>query len=188
MLNNIAALYDAGAPPAVGDFESIQTYTVGAGGSASITFSSIPSTYKHLQLRILSRSARTDAADGISLRLNSDTGTNYSWHYLRGDGSSAGSGGSATQAEILLSYDFAANNAGSSIFGFGIVDILDYANTNKYKTVRTLAGNDRNGSGAVGLTSGSWRNTAATTTLTLASYWGANNFLEYSSFALYGVK
>ena len=168
--------------------EPIATTLVGAGGTATITFSNIPNTYKHLQLRILSRSARTDAADGIALRFNSDSGSNYSWHYLRGDGTSPGAGGSATQTEILLSYDFAANTAGSNIFGIGIVDILDYANVYKYKTVRILAGNDRNGSGAVGLCSGLWMNTAATTTLTLTSYWGANNFLQNSRFSLYGIR
>jgi hypothetical protein len=169
------------------DYESIQTTTVGSGGTSTITFSSIPSTYKHLQIRILNRSTRADAADAIALRFNSDSAANYSWHYLRGDGTSAGSGGSVSQNEINVSYDFAASTASSGIFGVGIIDILDYANTNKNKTIRSFVGNDRSGAGAVGLCSGNWRSTSATTSLTLTSYFGAT-FDQYSSFALYGVK
>jgi hypothetical protein len=169
-------------------FASIATVLVGSGGTSTITFSSIPSTYKHLQLRIHSRSARADAADGIALRFNSDTNTNYTWHTLRGDGSGVGSGNGLSQNEINLSYDFASNTAPSNVFGAGVIDIFDYANTNKNKTTRSLVGNDRGGSGAIGTASGIWRSTAAITSLTLTSYWGANNFLQHSSFALYGIK
>jgi hypothetical protein len=168
-------------------YESIATVTVGSGGSSTVAFTSIPATYKHLQIRILNRSTRADAADAISLRFNSDSAANYSWHYLRGDGSLTGSGGSTSQNEINISYDFAASTAASSIFGVGIIDILDYANTNKNKTTRGFVGNDRSGAGAVGISSGNWRSTSATTSLTLTSYFGAT-FDQYSSFALYGVK
>ena len=70
-------------------YESIATTTVGALGASSVTFSSIPSTYKHLQLRWIARSNRVAAQDFVDIRLNSDTGANYSAHLLYGDGSAA---------------------------------------------------------------------------------------------------
>jgi len=73
----------------------------------------------------------------------------------------------------------------ANIRGGFIVDILDYANTNKYKTVRSLNGNDANGSGSMNLSSNVWLSTAAITSLTLSS---SSDFRQYSSFALYGIK
>ena len=170
------------------DYESIATVSVGSGGTSAAEFTSIPSTYTHLQIRGIARSTRTDLADGINMTFNSDTGSNYSWHYVRGDGGSAGAGGAASQTEILVSYDLAAANALANEFGVFVIDILDYSNTNKYKTTRHLAGNDRNGAGAVGLCSGNWRSTSAITSIKLKPYWGAYNWVQYSSFALYGIK
>jgi hypothetical protein len=187
-----AGLFAAGVTPATNSYESIATVTVGAGGSSSVGFSSIPSTYKHLQLRITGR-GNSSSSDRVSItvKVNSDTGTNYANHALGGDGSSA----FATQA---TSQGVGANNymAGISAivgstglansFGVSIVDILDYANTNKYKTLRSLAGQDQNGtSGRVSFVSGLWQSTSAITTLDLnleSGLWG-----QYSSIALYGI-
>ena len=72
-------------------------------------------------------------------------------------------------------------------FGAYVVDVLDYANTNKYKTVRTLGGKDLNGSGQEGLYSNLWKNTNAITDITLKVV-GGSNFVQYSHFALYGIK
>ena len=74
----------------------------------------------------------------------------------------------------------------ASTFTAGVIDILDYANTNKYKTLRTLNGGDANGSGNIQIESGSWRNTAAITSITLTH--NGSGFTQYSSFALYGIK
>ena len=93
MLNNIAAITNSGAPPEVGDYESIQTVLVGSGGQATITFTSIPSTYKHLQIRMLSRTNRAFARDALKIRFNSDSTNNYAFHYVDGDGASATAGG-----------------------------------------------------------------------------------------------
>jgi hypothetical protein len=76
----------------------------------------------------------------------------------------------------------------ASIFGVAVCDILDYTNTNKYKTVRSLSGHDQNGSGYVTLMSGSWRNTAAITSITILRDSGGANLTQYSQFALYGIK
>lgn len=185
MLNNIVALLGNGGG-AANSYESIATFT-SSGSTSSITFSSIPSTYKHLQLRILSRSAYAAATDQIYMRLNSDSGTNYSWHYLRGDGASATASGYASD-NIIYAATTPAASASASIFGVSIIDILDYGNTNKNKTVRILDGYDANGSGIVELRSSGWYSTSAISTILLANYMAGSNFASGSSFALYGVK
>jgi len=171
---------------AAGDFESIATTTVGAGGSSSITFSSIPSTYTHLQIRVINRISQSVSENGIIVRVNSDTGSNYAFHGFTGNGSSAGAFGYASQTKIE-GPDAPGASATASIFGAQIIDILDYANTNKYKTVRILTGDDLNGSGGIRLISGLWMNTNAITSLEFTVN-GGSNFVQYSHFALYGIK
>ena len=179
MLNNIASMLGAGAGVAT-DYESIATYTVGT-AQATISFTSIPSTYSHLQLRCLSKNTSADYS--IRAQFNSDTASNYTLHGLYGNGTTAAAYGFANQTttEIGLSADTTAN-----VFGAAVTDILDYANTNKYKTVRVLTGYDKNGAGSIDLRSGLWRSTSAINTILLSS--GAGNFAQYSSFALYGIK
>ena len=163
------------------DYESIATVSVGSGGSASAEFTSIPSTYQHLEIRWIAK-----AASGTRLRLqiNSDTATNYSTHLLIGDGSATASFAGANEPKIAIS---AATSGTSGVFCAGIVSILDYKDTNKYKTVRTLSGIDNNGPGGeIALNSGAWRSTSAVTSLKF--YWDSGNLDQYSSFALYGIK
>ena len=158
-------------------FESIATVTVGSGGASSSSFTSIPSTYKHLQIRWISRSS--GSAYNPTVQFNSDAGSNYAMHYLSGNGSSASAGNIINTNNILLG---SINNT-ANIFAAGVIDILDYADTNKFKTLRELQGADYNGSGTIDLWSGLWRSTAAISTINL-------NFAstQYSSFALYGIK
>jgi hypothetical protein len=167
-----------------GAYDSIATTTVGAGGTASITFSSIPSTYTHLQIRALVKHVDSPAY-GACLNFNSDTSSNYSFHYLLGNGSAASAGASANDTTAVLSQT-PGSGAGSNIFGVFVIDILDYKDTNKYKTVRSLGGYDANGSGIVNLYSGSWRSTSAVTSISLTT--NNDNWVQYSSFALYGIK
>jgi hypothetical protein len=118
------------------------------------------------------------------MRFNSDTGSNYSQHYLYGDGSTAGAGGSANTSYTDIGY-YPSETANT--FMVGVVDILEYANTNIYKTMRVLQGVDVNGSnGQLALKSGGWRNTNAISTITITPPFGT--FAQYSSFALYGIK
>jgi hypothetical protein len=159
-------------------FESIATVTVGAGGSASVSFSSIPSTYQHLQIRILNKI--TSGAINPTMRFNSDSSSSYITHQMYGDGASAGSFSFGTGTSVALSYI-------STQWGMHVVDILDYTSTFKAKTVRTLGGADNNGSGYVSLTSGLWFATPAAISQ-IDIYSGATTFTQYSSFALYGVK
>jgi hypothetical protein len=169
-----------------GAYDSIATVTVGGGGSSSISFTSIPATYTHLQVRLMARTNRAAEADFLTVTFNSDSGSNYSYHYLQGDGSSASASNSSGSPYILLNR-FASASATSSVNGVGVLDVLDYANTNKFKTSRSLAGYDNNGSGVIEFDSGNWRNTAAISTLTITPGAGTA-FVQYSSFALYGIK
>ena len=167
-------------------YESIATTVVGSGGSSSITFSSIPSTYQHLQIRGFGRTSNTSGVNWTALsRFNSDSGNNYAYHGLRGDGSSAIAYAAASQSVGLTIITGDDSNTALG-WGAGVVDILDYANTNKNKTVRTLAGFEENGSGMVELVSSLWMNTSAVTSITLST--SSGTFLQYSSFALYGIK
>jgi hypothetical protein len=153
--------------------------------TSSVTFSNIPQSYEHLQLRIFGQTSGT--AYG-RLAFNSDTtNANYRGHYLAGDGATvvAGAWGQAYPG-VLVNGNGGWSNSSSSAFSNTIIDILDYANTNKNKTTRTLAGYDNNGSGNVEFQSGLWLSTAAVTSVSLSL--NANNFTQYSSFALYGIK
>lgn len=168
-------------------YDSIATTTVGAGGSSTITFSSIPSTYTHLQLRGIVRSTTsgTSIGDNVDLRFNSDSGSNYARHLLQGDGSTAATSTNTSGSLTRFTVAPRAGTTASTFTGF-VMDILDYANTNKYKTLRTLSGVDTNGAGIVMFISGLWMSTSAVTSITLLPE--ANNFSEYSQFALYGIK
>jgi hypothetical protein len=173
MLNNIAAML-GGAAAAVGDYESIATTTVGAGGAATVDFTSIPSTYTHLQVRYLVKGSSNVDLDMTFNNLTSS----YYVHILRGDGASASAAAYAIKT---------VTNIGSGGFTAGVTDILDYTSTNKNKTSRTLVGADYNGSGTVGLWSHLWYATPAAInriTFTPAS----GTIAQYSSFALYGIK
>ena len=170
-----------------GVFDFIATTTVGAGGASSITFSSIPSGYKHLQVRIIARDDRATTGDYAALQFNNDTGANYAEHSLYGNGTSASAAATASGTYMGINR-FAGGSAGANTFGVSIIDILDYANTNKYKTTRNLGGYDNNGDGRVGIDSGLWMNTNAITSIKLSAQAGSSNFTQYSSFALYGIK
>jgi hypothetical protein len=170
-------------------FESIATTTVGAGGASTITFSSIPSTYKHLQIRLIGKNTRAATDDATYMYYNGDnSSTLYSLHYMYGDGATKGAGGLTDRNEMYVLYITSAN-ATANYFGAAIIDILDYANTNKYKTMRQIGGEMYNSSanGAVAMTSGLWRNTAAINSITFFGG-GSIVFSQYTQIALYGIK
>jgi hypothetical protein len=172
-----------------GAYDSIATTTVGAGGAASITFSSIPSTYTHLQVRFF---ARSSVRERIDLTFNSDTGaTQYTAHRLYGvfDGTNMVTASEArTDKAAIWLMSASGVPTSTSVFAGGVLDVLDYANTNKYKTTRNLAGYDDNGTTGqfITLESGFWKSTSAISSLTMTMASGL--FQQYSSFALYGIK
>ena len=170
-----------------GAYDSIATFTLGTAAS-SVTFSSIPSTYTHLQIRYLAKTSRAAVNDYAKLEINGDTTTsNYRSHTLNGDGGSAYAGTAANAIEI----GGFPGNTNADMFGAGVLDFLDYANTNKYKTIRILSGFNQNSASAgtswVGLDSGLWMSSSAITSIKITPGTGPN-FVANSSFALYGIK
>lgn len=173
-------------------YESIATAT-GNGSASTITFSSIPSTYKHLQIRGIGKATVTTQASGLlNIQCNGDTGSNYARHSLRGDGTTVAASGTAsttnTRFQDALAYSQTSPINMSNIFGAFIIDIHDYSSTSKYKTVRGFGGLDANNSSVdleINLISGVWMNTAAISSITLS----ANDpFTTTTTFALYGIK
>ena len=170
-------------------YESISTVTVGAGGAASVSFSSIPSTYTHLQVRYIVRtSAAAPGPEGdLVIVYGTPHASNGYSHMLYGNGSSATSINSGGLGYSQFASYTSSSTQTASAFGVGILDVLDYTNTNKLKTWRTLGGWDANGSGLVTFASGIQNDTSALTAITFATNSG-NSFAQYSSFALYGIK
>lgn len=172
---------------ASGVYESIMTATVTSGGTASpITFSSIPQTYSHLQLRIFSQMVNASTYSGtIQMKINSGPTSSDRTHQLYGNGSSAAAYSGTTGGDIAwIPYSGSTN-----VFGTAIVDILDYTNINKNRTIRTLTGWDGNasGHGEIVLASVLFTGTTAISSITLQSS-GGENFSAGTVFALYGIK
>lgn len=163
-------------------FESIATAT-GTGSSATITLSSIPSTYQHLQIRI--NYLVTTNGNYSYLRLNGDTGSNYARHMLYGDGASVVASGGAPQTTMLVNSGQIATLLFTNYANCAIIDIHNYSSTTQNKTVRILNGVDANGSGNINLNSGLWMNTAAVNSIT---FYAGQNFSTSTSIALYGIK
>jgi hypothetical protein len=164
---------------ATNSYFPIASYTVPSGGQATVTFAGIPQTYSHLQLRMSTKDNTGLASQ--SIRINGDTGSNYAYHRLYGEGSTANASG-------VASVDLAIIGISSTQFGSTIMDFLDYRDTNKYKTIKSFSGFDNNGSGWVGFWSGLWMNTNAITSIKLQTGAGSQSWTEYSTFALYGVN
>jgi hypothetical protein len=160
-------------------FNSIATTTLGS-SQATVTFSVIPQIYKHLQIRW---NGGITTSDSWYYQLNGDTASNYSRHTFRGS-----SGGIDVYANANIDKGFGGFiTAGTNLFASGVMDILDYTNTNKYKTVRNMCASNANGSGFIHFDSTNWRNTNAVTSITLRADANGYSWKQYSSFALYGI-
>lgn len=166
-----------------GSYDSIATTTLGS-TTATVTFSSIPATYTHLQIRCLTRSTEVAVGDNVYMQLNGSSASSYAWHRLLGSGAAASASTNSGVTLGLISIN-AGSTAGANIFGAAIIDILDYTNTNKNRTVRGLGGSDENGSGYVAYQSVGYFNTTAVTSITLGT---SASFAQNSTFALYGIK
>ena len=175
----------AGAGGAGGSaFELISTQLISS-ATSSVTFSSIPATFKHLQIRMVARNATSTGSPDLTF--NGDTGFNYATHWLYGTGSSVASAGNAIGdiPNIPLTAHMSGNTADANAFGVGITDILDYANTSKNTTVRSLGGRHQgSSSNFILIRSGFWNNTAAVTSIRIAG----NDFAAGSRISLYGIR
>jgi hypothetical protein len=150
-------------------------------------FASIPSTFKHLQIRGV---ARTSSGERINLTFNGDTASNYSMHRLVGNGSAASASAQSSQAAIWVAsgYDGVSQTA-NTLTAF-IIDILDYTSTTKSKTLKAFDGLNKGSGGGGGLeySGGGWYKTPEAITSISMSIQSGASFAQYTRFALYGVK
>lgn len=167
-----------------GAYEPIAVATVGATSVTSISFGSIPQNYAHLQIRCLTRSTEAATDDNIYMQLNGSSASSYAWHRLLGNGASASAGANSAVSLGLISLT-TGSTAGASMFGAAIIDIIDYTNTNKNRTVRGIGGSDQNGGGYVAYQSFGYFNTTTVSSILLGTSLG---FAQHSTFALYGIK
>ena len=174
-------------------FDSLGSTLVTASGSTTtISFTSIPQTYTHLQIRINAVESTADAY--FQAVYNSDTTqTNYPRHELRGNGVSASAAATVNVDGTTRGAMIGLPGYSTTYPGHGIVDILDYTNTNKYKTTRSFFGQDANGSGLVALHSSVWLSTAAITRIDVrcnlsGGSSGSSTFNAGSTVSLYGIR
>jgi hypothetical protein len=170
-------------------YESIASTTVGSGGTANITFSSIPSTYTHLQIRGILKSNRpsSDYSGWAWISVNGSQGARY--HYLYGDGSSTASSNGTPATDVGGILVATGSTAGAAnMFSGCIIDILDYTNTDKNKVLRVLSGADTNTTGGlINFSSYLVNSTSAITSISIGGT-DSTNLQQYSSLALYGIK
>jgi hypothetical protein len=168
---------------AAGSFDLLASQVL-TSPAANITFSNLAtsyaSTYQHLQLRIV---ALHSADQNGKMNFNNDTGANYSYHQLFGNGSSVASNGGG--GEVWMQIGYGPNSTTQPVVS--IIDLLDPFETTKYKTIRTLTGS-ASSTNNVKLMSGSWRNTDAISTIVVAEIGGSGSYKTGSRFSLYGIK
>jgi hypothetical protein len=167
------------------DYELIESVIL-TGAQATVTFSNLgnyASNYRHLQIRGSYRN--NNGGTGIeagTIRFNGDTGANYSWHELWEGTPQSGINQTGIRLQTM------ARNGVDNHFASGVFDILEPYNTTKNTSTRALAGhflNSGTGSTFFGLSSGSWRNTASITSISLNT---ASSFITGSRFSIYGIK
>jgi len=181
-------VFSAGAG-ATNSYELIST-SLPNGSATSVVFSSIPQTYKHLQIRYAVRNNEGfDAVRGFFLHLapeatDSGLGNIYRSHMLLGNGSSVASSVGAADYRIVQEL-VPTTGSTSNSYGVGVIDILDYVSTTKNKTVRWLAGANTASSSKIALVSGARYLTDAVSTLAMYSN---GNFVSGSRISLYGIR
>lgn len=161
----------------------INSVTVGAGGAASIDFTSIPSTYTDLVLKMSIRTNRASTDDLLNFNFNG-VSTNQSSRWLQGNGSTASSG--TYGSNLYLAWVDAASNTAST-FGNAEMYISNYTSSN-FKSISTDGVLENNATLAIsGMTAGLWSSTAAITSIAITSVFSAN-FIANTTAYLYGVK
>jgi hypothetical protein len=187
---SLGIIDSGGAGGGGASFESIASVTA-TGIETTLSFTSIPSTYKHLQIRGIAKDTYiVGSAESTTtlITFNSDTGSNYASHALRGNGTTTSGqrAASTTSMDRIVGSIFGNS---TSTFGVSIVDIHDYASTTKNKTVRSFSGGELNSGDTnsnLTLGSGLWVNTSAITSIQIKAVVTA--FATGSTFALYGIK
>lgn len=172
-------------------FDSISTSTLGT-AAASISFSSIPTTYSHLQIRGLGRSSAAAELQDIRIQFNGDTAANYMLHRVGSQGGASATHNYLGSTGVTYTYPgLPLPSAGqtAAIWGSAIIDIPDYKSANKNKSIKTFGGYSTlnvSGNNYSYFGAGTWLNTAAITSILL--YPSSGNFTAGTTYALYGIK
>jgi hypothetical protein len=171
-----------------GSYDLLQTEIL-TGAQASVTFSSLgdyAADYQHLQLRILAQEVNSlSTLTALFVRFNGDSGNNYAWHRLNGDGSSVTSSAATSSTQIQIS-DVVPRSNTAGVWGAIVADILDPFEPTKNTTFRSLSGGLTSGESDVNLNSGLWNNTAAVSSIYLSG--PAANLSTGCRFSLYGLR
>ena len=169
----------------------ISSVTVGSGGAATITFSSIPATYTDLVLVHSLRATNSSSArpeDTLLIRLNGDsTGTNYTIIYITGNGASSSSGTITSGYNGAYAGDFNGSTSEANTFANGSLYIPNYAGSNQKSYSADMVQENNAATAYMSLQAGLYNQTTAITSLTLIDH-NANNFAQYSTAYLYGIS
>jgi len=167
-------------------FEAIASQEI-TSAISNLTFSSIPATYQHLQLRIQCRATNASNSTNLILRFNGVTTSIYGWGQIFGSGSSVGVNQQANVNAITVQY-YPAGTAASNHWGSAVIDIAEYSSTTKFKTTRALMGGADGGATFAGVVShsyGIFRDTPAISSIYIQNAGGT--FVAGSVFSLYGL-
>jgi hypothetical protein len=172
----------------VSAFDLLATTSLTSSAS-SVTFSGLGaySDYKHLQLRMVVRSASTQTGGTADCLLTiNGASSGYALHYLRGDGSSVISNASPDRSNIEIN-NFAVNGGGNTnVYSPAVMDFLDFSSSNKNTNLRTFFGSNVQNATYVQFVSGLLTSTAPMTSFNFSV--NGNNLAAGSRFSIYGIK
>ena len=165
----------------------IASNTVGSGGAASVTFSSIPATYTDLLVKVSARSAFSGVSAGLGMQMNGLTTSIYTMKLLQGNGTTASSNSYSGITFISTDNGLVGSTATGNTFNNAEIYIPNYlSSNNKSLSVDSVAENNATAGYNV-LNAGLMASTAAITSLTFFSG-GSANLAQYSTFTLYGIS
>lgn len=156
-----------------------------------VSFTNIPNTFTHLQLRWNARSTYAGTSSSIYFIINNKTAANdWSHHelYATGAGALSRNNGASTNTSTLPAALPAANGLANT-YGVGIIDIFDYANTTKRKVFKAFYGQNQNATtvGVIGIGSGQPITLAVTEPITQLDFYVDGLTAAGSSLFLYGI-
>lgn len=164
----------------------IAEVTVGAGGTATVSFTSIPGTYKHLEIHYIAQS-EASGAQALSMRFNGDTGNNYHWQYVLGN-TTAASAATATGQSSMRVGSTAGSGAPSGAFSNGSIIIPDYTNTVTQKAFHSHGGRRDTTSAMTSEHDTGWWDTANAAITQIDLFVASGDIAENSRFTLYGYS
>ena len=183
-------IWDQSTQLTIPTYHQIAT-TLSPSGS-SYTFSSIPSGYDHLELRIFGKDGRTPVYSSCNIQINGDTANNYAFMAPQVDTRAGSPYGGENINVNFGAFVYWAGASNSNYYGSGTVKFLEYSSTTKNKSILFNGGyigfgDGTSEQGMVTQGMGQWRNTNAITSLVLTTT-GGSNFASGTRFSLYGLK